>query len=177
MPIRFYGKQDDPFYYGLKPYLYIENPTTTIYNTKGECSMPIKILLDTDIGSDIDDAICLAYLLAQPECELLGITTVSGEAEKRAMLASALCKIAQKQIPIYPGAEEPLLVPQGQIKAPQAKALEKWEHDTRFSHGHAVDFLRQTIHSYPGQVTLLTIGPLTNIALLFRLDPDIPYLL
>ena len=38
----------------------------------------MKLLLDTDIGSDIDDAICLAYLLAQPQCELLGITTVSG---------------------------------------------------------------------------------------------------
>ncbi len=37
--------------------------------------MSEKILLDTDIGSDIDDALCLAYLLAQPRCQLLGITT------------------------------------------------------------------------------------------------------
>ena len=36
-----------------------------------------KVLLDTDIGSDIDDAVCLAYLLKQPQCELLGITTVN----------------------------------------------------------------------------------------------------
>ena len=57
----------------------------------------MKVLLDTDIGSDIDDAICLAYLLAKPECELLGITTVSGEPEKRAMLASAVCKAAGKE--------------------------------------------------------------------------------
>ena len=64
--------------------------------------MAIKLLLDTDIGGDIDDAVCLAYLLAQPECELLGITTVSGEAEKRAMLASVLCKVAGKHIPIFP---------------------------------------------------------------------------
>ncbi|UCE08759.1 MAG: nucleoside hydrolase, partial [bacterium] len=47
--------------------------------------MRTKILLDTDIGTDIDDAVCLAYLLANPECELMGITTVTGEAEKRAM--------------------------------------------------------------------------------------------
>ena len=46
-----------------------------------------KIILDTDIGSDIDDAVCLAYLLAQPECELVGITTVSGEPEKRAAVS------------------------------------------------------------------------------------------
>ena len=43
-----------------------------------------KILLDTDIGGDIDDAICLAYLLKEPGCKLLGITTVCGESEKRA---------------------------------------------------------------------------------------------
>ena len=43
----------------------------------------IKVLFDTDIGSDIDDAVCLAYLLAQPECDLLGITTVSGQPRLR----------------------------------------------------------------------------------------------
>jgi len=62
--------------------------------------MSTKVLLDTDIGNDIDDALCLAYLLAQPECELLGVTTVTGEAEKRAMMVSALCKIAGKNIPV-----------------------------------------------------------------------------
>lgn len=43
-----------------------------------------KVMLDTDIGGDIDDAICLAYLLKEPQCELVGITTVCGESEKRA---------------------------------------------------------------------------------------------
>lgn len=38
-----------------------------------------KILLDTDIGGDIDDAVCLAYLLREPQCALLGVTTVCGE--------------------------------------------------------------------------------------------------
>lgn len=55
-----------------------------------------KILLDTDIGSDIDDAVCLAYLLQQPACELVGITTVTGEPVTRAMLASCLCRAAGK---------------------------------------------------------------------------------
>lgn len=137
----------------------------------------IKVLLDTDIGSDIDDAVCLAYLLSQSECELLGITTVTGEAEKRAMLASVLCKVAGKDIPIYPGVEKPLLVPQMQPHAPQAKALEKWGHEERFPKGQAVEFLRQTIRANPGEVVLLTIGPLTNIALLFGVDPEIPSLL
>ena len=139
--------------------------------------MPIKLLLDTDIGSDIDDALCLAYLLAQPECELLGITTVTGEAEKRAMLASALCKVAGKHIPIFPGVEYPLLAPQQQPDVPQARALHKWDHDTTFPRGQAVEFLRQTIRAHPGEVVLLTIGPLTNIALLFAVDEEIPALL
>jgi len=139
--------------------------------------MSLKVLLDTDIGSDIDDAVCLAYLLAQSECELLGITTVTGEAEKRAMLASALCRVAGKEVPIFPGAEKPLVVPQKQPQAPQARALRKWDHKRQFPHGQAVEFLRQTIRAHPGEVTLLTIGPLTNVALLFRVDPEIPALL
>lgn len=139
--------------------------------------MSVKILLDTDIGSDIDDAVCLAYLLAQPECELLGITTVSGEVEKRAQIASALCQTAGRQIPIFPGTANPLIVPQKQPYAPQAAALAGWPHETNFPKGEAVAFLRDTIRAHPGEIILLTIGPLTNIALLFSMDPDIPHLL
>src|SRR6185503_18785408 len=70
--------------------------------------MSMKIILDTDIGSDIDDAVCLAYLLAQPECELLGITTVSGEPVQRAMIASALCTLAARaRVPARPGDRVP----------------------------------------------------------------------
>jgi len=136
-----------------------------------------KLLLDTDIGSSIDDAVCLAYLLAQSECELLGITTVSGDTVQRAMLASVLCKAAGKAIRISPGARTPLLVVSKQPDGPHVTALQSWEHDTHFPHGQAVDFLRQTIRAHPGEITLLTIGQLTNIALLFALDPDIPHLL
>ena len=139
--------------------------------------MTHKILLDTDIGSDIDDAIALAYLLAQPQCELLGITTVTGEPEKRAMMASAQCKLAGKNIPIYPGAAEPLLIAQRQPESPQAAKLDRWEHETKFPKGEAIEFLRHTIRAHPGEITLFAIGPLTNIALLFHSDPEIPGLL
>lgn len=136
-----------------------------------------KVLLDTDIGSDIDDAVCLAYLLSQPQCELLGITTVTGEANERAKMASALCKVAGKTIPIYPGCEKPLLIEQKQPRAPQAAALARWSHDTEFPQHQAVEFLRRTIRSHPGEITLLSVGPLTNIGLLFAVDPEIPSLL
>ncbi|MCM8901769.1 nucleoside hydrolase [Caldicoprobacter algeriensis] len=139
--------------------------------------MPVKLLLDTDIGSDIDDAVCLSYLLANPECQLLGITTVSGEAEKRAMMASVLCNIAGKDVPIYPGAEEPLIGHQRQPVAQQARVLGNWRHKTKFPKGEAVEFLRRTIRDNPGEVVLLSIGPLTNIALLFKVDQEIPKLL
>ena len=139
--------------------------------------MSIKILLDTDLGSDIDDAVCLAYLLANPRCELLGITTVTGEPEQRARLASVLCNIAGRDVPIYPGAARPLLIEQRQPLAPQAAALARWPHRSDFPAGEAVDFMRRTIRAQPGQVTLLTIGPLTNIGLLLALDPGIPSLL
>ena len=101
----------------------------------------MKLLLDTDIGNDIDDALALAYLLREPECELLGITTVCGEPEKRCEMASAICR--------HLGPAD----------------------------NSAVDFLRRTIRANPGEVTLLAIGPLTNVATLFTLDPEIPSLL
>jgi purine nucleosidase len=135
------------------------------------------VLLDTDIGNDIDDAVCLAYLLAQPRCELLGITTVTAAPDLRARLASVLCRNAGRHVPIYPGAADPLLGLPVQEPPPQAVVLDRWEHDTSFPPEPAVDFLRRTIRAHPGEVTLLTIGPLTNVALLFAADPAIPALL
>ena len=136
-----------------------------------------KVLLDTDIGTDVDDAVALAYLLSHPECELLGITTVTGEAEKRASLASVLCKAAGREIPIYPGADRPMHGEQRQSIAQQAAALPRWPHETNFPKNQAVDFLADTVRAHPGEVTLLTVGPLTNAGLLFSTYPDVAELL
>ena len=134
----------------------------------------MKILLDTDIGGDLDDALALAYLLKQPRCELLGVTTVGGEPEKRASLASAVCHAGGRaEVPVCVGASSPLLVPERQLHAYQSEALsDQWPHQTFVRRNTAVEFLRQTIHAHPGEITLLAIGPLTNVALLFALDPD-----
>ncbi len=138
----------------------------------------IPILLDTDIGSDIDDAVALAYLLRQPRCELAGITTVTGDVAKRSALAAAVCDAAGRpDIPIHSGAVRPLLHGPGQPEVPQYAALAGRPHRRDFPDGTAVEFLRRTIRARPGELTLLTIGPFTNIALLFALDPEIPALL
>lgn len=136
-----------------------------------------KVLLDTDIGTDVDDAVCLAYLLSHPDCELLGITTVTGEVEKRASLASILCQMAGKDIPIYPGADRPMQGEQRQQIAQQAASLSRWPHQTDFPKDQAVDFLAETIRANPGEVIFLTIGPLTNAGLLFSQHPDVAELL
>jgi inosine-uridine nucleoside N-ribohydrolase len=138
----------------------------------------IPVILDTDIGSDIDDALCLAYLLRQPRCELVGVTTVSGQARERAMLVDAMCRVAGRpDVPIHSGCERPLLVPQRQTTAAQAEVLPRYPHRVDFAPSTAVDFLRHTIRRRPGEITLLSIGPLTNVGLLFAVDPEIPSLL
>lgn len=138
----------------------------------------IKVLLDTDIGTDIDDAVCLTYLLRQPRCELMGITTVAGEPEKRAMLASAICiEAGRDDVPIHPGSGRPMIVPSHSPRAEQAEALRNWPHRTNFEPNSAVAFMRDVIRANPGRITLLAIGPMTNLGLLFATDPEIPSLL
>ncbi len=91
----------------------------------------MKILLDTDIGTDIDDALALSYLLARPDVELLGITTVTGEAEKRAAMANEICRhFGKPQIPVHVGYANPLANPVVQPKAQQAARLDRWAHDS-----------------------------------------------
>jgi len=138
----------------------------------------VKVLFDTDIGSDIDDAVALAYLLSQPRCRLLGVTTVTGEPGKRAEMASAMCRNAgQGDVPVHAGCPEAMLIEMRQKRAPQAEALGQWDRRRDFPANTAVAFMRETIRAHPGEVTLLTVGPLTNAGLLFAADPEIPALL
>ena len=138
----------------------------------------IPVLFDTDIGSDIDDAVALAYLLRQPRCELVGVTCASGDQLNRARLADLVCRAAgREEVPVHCGPEPSLLRGVTQPKAGQAAALPKWPHREDFPPATAIEFMRRTIRERPGEITLLSVGPMTNIGLLFATDPEIPSLL
>ncbi len=139
----------------------------------------IPVLLDTDIGSDIDDAVALAYLLKQPRCELVGVTTVSGDTQQRAALCALVCESAGRgDVPIHAGLAGPLVpgLGPGQPHVPQYDAVKDRPHQKRFA-SDAVEYLRRTIRARPGELCLFAIGPLTNVAVLLALDPGIASLL
>ena len=128
---------------------------------------PIKVLFDTDIGSDIDDAVALAYLVLRQDLQLLGITTATGEAAKRAALARQITQQVGLSIPVLPGFEAPLAIPQRQRIAQQAIKLPSTVLQAALKTHNpdlAIDFMAETIRSNPGEVTLLAVGPFTNIA-------------
>jgi len=138
----------------------------------------IPVLLDTDPGSDIDDAVALAYLLRQPRCDLLGVTTVSGDVAKRAAIIEIVCAAAGRtDIPIHAGRNLPLAQGPGQPFVPHYESVAHLPHRTDYAPNQAVDFLRTAIRQRPGEVVLLTIGPYSNVGTLFALDPEIPSLL
>jgi purine nucleosidase len=135
----------------------------------------IPVLLDTDIGTNIDDALALAYLLRQPRCELLGVTTVTGDVDRRADIVSAVCRAAGRPfVPVHGGTREPLLFGPGQADVPLFEAV--WHRvEGRLPRSRrvpAAEFLRRTIRSRPG-TALLSIGPLTNVATLLALEPAV----
>jgi purine nucleosidase len=127
----------------------------------------IPVILDTDIGSDIDDAFALALIIDSPEFDLLGVTTVSGDAGARARLAAKMLWEAGgkwRQVPVVAGASGP------------AQPIEqtKWADgfvSPQILKESAVDFMRSKLHRYPGQITLVAIGELTNVAALIKTDP------
>ena len=130
-----------------------------------------KILLDTDIGGDIDDAVCLAYLLREPACDLLGITTVCGQSGVRASVADAICRAAGRDVPIVAGMDRPLQ-PIPLYPTPDgAEALPDWPHRS-YPAGDAPAFLYRKIRAHPHEVILLGIGCMTNLGALFRRYPD-----
>ncbi len=131
-----------------------------------------KVLLDTDMGGDIDDALCLSWLLMQPACDLMGITTVCGNPINRARIAAALCRVAGRDVPIRAGMDPK--TPNGWYPTPEGESrLPYWPHPDNMA-GGTVDFLYDTLRQHPGEVDILAIGSLSNIAALVAAHPDAP---
>ncbi len=134
----------------------------------------IAVLLDTDPGSDIDDVIALAYLLRQPRCDLVGVTTVSGRTEERAGIVDYVLRAAGRgEVPVHAGLAGPVCGGPGQPEVPQYAAIAGLPHRRDFERGAAVGFIRETIRKRPGEVVLLTIGPMTNVAAGLLMDPEL----
>ena len=132
-----------------------------------EAPRPIPIILDTDIGTDIDDAFALALVLDSPELDLLGVTTVSGDTEARAALAAKMLREGGRgNIPVYAG------VPGKPLPCVQCRWAEGFQSHQPHN-GDAVEFLDASFNRRPGEITLVTIGPLTNVRALLKKDPSV----
>ena len=117
-----------------------------------------KVIIDTDIGDDIDDAFALALAVKSPELQVLGVTTTFGDTEARAKITDRfLGEIGRADIPVLAGKAMATKNPMSQRKYGEGGRFAK------SSHGDAVDFLLEQIRKNPGEITLIAIGPLMNV--------------
>jgi purine nucleosidase len=128
--------------------------------------LPEKIILDTDIGDDIDDAFAVALALRSPELQILGITTTFGDTEMRAKLLDRfLAEGGRPDIPVAAGVATP---PKSSFTQRRYAEVGRF---AKPSHPDAVTFLLDLIRRNPGQVTLIAIGPLMNVGAAIDKDP------
>jgi purine nucleosidase len=143
----------------------------------------VLVYLDCDPG--IDDALAVGYLLAHPDVELALVGSVSGNTDAVTAAANArdlLALFGRPEIPVAVGAVDFLTHPYsggsphvhgdngiGGVELPHSTA--------RYASGSAAEELVRLAHSRPGELRILAIGPLTNLALALKLDPGLPALI
>jgi purine nucleosidase len=126
-----------------------------------------QIIIDTDIGDDIDDGFAVALALRSRELRILGISTTFGDTETRAKLVDRMLGEAGRQeIPVAMGVHTDVKTSFGQ--RPYADG----GHFAHTSHPAAVDFILDQIRKNPGEITLVCIGPLVNVGAM--IDRDAP---
>jgi len=140
-----------------------------------------RIIIDTDIGGDPDDATAIALALASPELAIEGITTVYSDVDYHARRVARLFELAgAAPVPIYNGLSETLLRNRNvswtsdadtQDEAGEGDALDGGPQPA--DAGSAVSFIVGSIMAAPGEITLVCIGPLTNIAAAIIVEPRI----
>jgi inosine-uridine nucleoside N-ribohydrolase len=144
------------------------------------------IILDTDPGlgepgSDIDDGLAIALALRSPELEVLGLTIVNGnvDAITGTDVARRLVeRLGVPDLPVALGATQPLRRDIAQLRAsfeavlPAGRPTAQREPLGPNRPEHAADFLTSTVAQRPGQVVVIAIGPMTNLALAIQRDPS-----
>ena len=141
--------------------------------------MTRRFLIDTDTGSD--DAVALVMALRHPDIEVVGITTVAGNVPLQMATQNALYTLEQCgrsiPVPVYAGCAKPML--REIVTAQNVHGMDGMGdmglplHSRQPAASHAVPKLIELIHQYANDITLVTLGPLTNIALAVMLDPSI----
>jgi inosine-uridine nucleoside N-ribohydrolase len=143
-------------------------------------------ILDTDLGDDIDDAFALALALKSPELKLLGITTAFGDTELRARLVDRyLAAVERFDITVGAGVAtkaDNVFTQAAYAKQHQSHCLQSLLTATPSTnnacsvggptHEDGVQFLLDQIRAHPGQITLIAIGPLTNVEEAVKRDPE-----
>ena len=134
----------------------------------------MKVIFDTDIGTDVDDIVALALLLNSPETELVGVTCVYGDVLLRARMALKLLRMrGRSDVPVTQGATKPLLGTRPVYWGGHEGQgfLNEDDEALQPASESAVNFIVRAVMDNPGQIHLLCIGPLTNAALALRQEP------
>lgn len=135
---------------------------------------PVAVLLDTDIGDDIDDAWALSVCLSHPRINLLGVTTVYSDTVARAVLARWLIEVTSKKVEVAAGESNPLNRSVTPHRPNQMAAIPS-EDEKRLKEGRTdgVAFFTEKAKAFEGdELVLLTVGPLTNAAKILTEHPD-----
>jgi purine nucleosidase len=146
-----------------------------LHSEKGASQSPLQkqlVLIDTDIGDDIDDAFALALALRSPEIDLQGVTTVFGDTPLRARLAAHILKVfGREDVPVAAGVATPLRPRQRPSGATQATIVDDTAIFPNICALSGPELIVQTALAHYGQLTLLCIGPLSNVATALHIEP------
>jgi purine nucleosidase len=130
-----------------------------------------KVILDTDIGTDVDDALALAILLGSKDVDFIGITTVYGDVCLRSQIAMSLCSMVNREIPTYMGEDKTISGREVWMSGSEGKNFKDLDSFTP-QPTSAVDFLVNAVITQPDSIDVIAIGPLTNIAQAIESNQD-----
>ena len=136
-------------------------------------TVPRAVLLDTDVGTDVDDAIAIALLAAAPELDLRAVTVVSGDTAHRARIAKKLLALGGRpEVPVAPGVREPVLRQRNFLwVGHEGEAILAPGEVIPLSAAHAVDLLIDTVQREHPHI--VAIGPLSNLAVAIMKEPAV----